>query len=212
MKSNNYEEFVEKFKPKKTTDDCYTPPAIYDVVVQWAKENFPIEGKRIVRPFWPGEDYTAYKYESDMVVIDNPPFSIFTQIRRFYQEHNIPYLLFAPHLTIFSSASISDTAIITDTTLTYENGALVNTDFVTNMLGDIVAMTCTELAKRLKAEDKEAQAKVQLPKYTYPNNVITSSVLGACIGNAEARRAIVWELSDKEKEIIKQLPTNNDPC
>lgn len=21
-----YEEFVEKFKPKKTTDDCYTPP------------------------------------------------------------------------------------------------------------------------------------------------------------------------------------------
>lgn len=26
MKSKSYEEFVEKFKPKKTTDDCYTPP------------------------------------------------------------------------------------------------------------------------------------------------------------------------------------------
>lgn len=25
MKSKNYEEFVDKFKPKKTTDDCYTP-------------------------------------------------------------------------------------------------------------------------------------------------------------------------------------------
>lgn len=24
-KSNTYEEFVDKFKPKKTTDDCYTP-------------------------------------------------------------------------------------------------------------------------------------------------------------------------------------------
>ena len=24
MKSKNYDEFVEKFKPKKTTDDCYT--------------------------------------------------------------------------------------------------------------------------------------------------------------------------------------------
>lgn len=27
-KSKNYEEFVEKFKPKKTTDDCYTPDYI----------------------------------------------------------------------------------------------------------------------------------------------------------------------------------------
>lgn len=24
--SDDYESFVEKFKPKKTTDDCYTPP------------------------------------------------------------------------------------------------------------------------------------------------------------------------------------------
>lgn len=29
MKSKTYEEFVEKFKPKKTTDDCYTPN-VYD--------------------------------------------------------------------------------------------------------------------------------------------------------------------------------------
>ena len=26
-KFEDYEAFVEKFKPKKTTDDCYTPPA-----------------------------------------------------------------------------------------------------------------------------------------------------------------------------------------
>ena len=24
-KNQNYDEFIEKFKPKKTTDDCYTP-------------------------------------------------------------------------------------------------------------------------------------------------------------------------------------------
>lgn len=35
-KSNTYEEFVDKFKPKKTTDDCYTPGAIYEVVKDWA--------------------------------------------------------------------------------------------------------------------------------------------------------------------------------
>ena len=29
-KFEDYEGFVEKFKPKKTTDDCYTsPPTIY---------------------------------------------------------------------------------------------------------------------------------------------------------------------------------------
>lgn len=28
-----YEQFVDKFKPKKTTDDCYTPPAVMDVVI-----------------------------------------------------------------------------------------------------------------------------------------------------------------------------------
>ena len=25
-KNQNYDEFIEKFKPNKTTDDCYTPP------------------------------------------------------------------------------------------------------------------------------------------------------------------------------------------
>lgn len=34
--SNTYEEFVDKFKPKKTTDDCYTPDVIYKAVKDWA--------------------------------------------------------------------------------------------------------------------------------------------------------------------------------
>ncbi len=35
-KSNTYEEFIDKFKLKKTTDDCYTPNAIYKAVKDWA--------------------------------------------------------------------------------------------------------------------------------------------------------------------------------
>ena len=31
-KSKTYEEFVDKFKPKLTTDDCYTPPPVYDAI------------------------------------------------------------------------------------------------------------------------------------------------------------------------------------
>ena len=28
----NYEGFIEKFKPKLTTDDCYTPRGVYEAV------------------------------------------------------------------------------------------------------------------------------------------------------------------------------------
>lgn len=29
----DYDSFLEKFKPKKTTDDCYTPANIYEAVL-----------------------------------------------------------------------------------------------------------------------------------------------------------------------------------
>ena len=53
-KSKTYDEFVEKFKPKKTTDDCYTPPAVYEAVKDWVVKEYGLEGKEIVRPFYPG--------------------------------------------------------------------------------------------------------------------------------------------------------------
>lgn len=31
-KTDTYDEFVDKFRVKKTTDDCYTPDNIYEVV------------------------------------------------------------------------------------------------------------------------------------------------------------------------------------
>ena len=57
MKSKTYEEFVEKFKPKKTTDDCYTPPLVYDAIKDWACEEYGINPEKIVRPFWPESLY-----------------------------------------------------------------------------------------------------------------------------------------------------------
>ena len=32
MKQQEYFDFVEKFKPKKTTDDCYTPENVYEAI------------------------------------------------------------------------------------------------------------------------------------------------------------------------------------
>ena len=31
-----------KFEPNKTTDDSYTPPAVYDAVLKYALENYPV--------------------------------------------------------------------------------------------------------------------------------------------------------------------------
>jgi len=105
-KSKTYEEFVEKFKPKKATDDCYAPPTIYEIVKQWAYNEYGIDPAKVVRPFYPGGDYKAFPYPDGAVVIDNPPFSILASICTFYLEHGIPFFLFAPSLTCFGGRKV----------------------------------------------------------------------------------------------------------
>lgn len=80
-----YQAFTDKFKPKLTTDDCYTPDNIYEVVRSWVFEHYGLPADTpVVRPFWPGGDYQAEEYPDGCVVIDNPPFSIISDIQRFY--------------------------------------------------------------------------------------------------------------------------------
>lgn len=31
----SYEEFVQKLEVKRTTDDCYTPPAVYEALLAY---------------------------------------------------------------------------------------------------------------------------------------------------------------------------------
>ena len=101
-KSKTYDEFVEKFKPKKTTDDCYTPPEVYEAVKNWAVKEYSLKSKEIVRPFYLGGDFENYDYPADCVVIDNPPFSILSKIVKWYIEKDVKFFLFAPQLTLFS--------------------------------------------------------------------------------------------------------------
>ncbi len=89
-----YKDFVDKFKPKKTTDDCYTPPLVYEAVKNWACKEYDIDPDKIVRPFYPGGDYESYEYPAGCVVLDNPPFSILANIISFYLERGIAFFLF----------------------------------------------------------------------------------------------------------------------
>ena len=68
MKGENYDEFVEKFKPKKTTDDCYTPENVYTAIAEWVAQKYQIDIKTFTRPFYPGGDYIKHDYSGKVVV------------------------------------------------------------------------------------------------------------------------------------------------
>ena len=71
MTFEDYDGFVEKFKPKKTTDDCYTPPEAYEVVAGWVEEKYGVDRSDMVRPFYPGGDYEAFEYPDGCCVVGN---------------------------------------------------------------------------------------------------------------------------------------------
>lgn len=178
---NNYEKFITKFKAAKTTDDCYTPQPIYEAVVDYVfrKGNLP-EDTEIIRPFRPNGDYTAEEYPEGAVVIDNPPFSILSKIVKFYVARDIKFFLFAPALTLFSSSSSYCTKIVCGVSVTYANKAKVSTSFLTNIFGDNAIICDNELYTTIKDIDDRllAEASKELRKITYPDNVVSSALLG----------------------------------
>lgn len=171
---NDYAGFVDKFKPKKTTDDCYTPDAVYEAVKDWAVLEYGLQGREVVRPFYPGGDYESFDYPDGCVVIDNPPFSIISKICKNYTQWDVDFFLFAPTLTNFGISAANH--ILVDGNITYANGAIVNTSFVTSF-GDCIARTAPSLREAIK--DAQAIDKSPaLPKYSYPDNLVTANDLG----------------------------------
>ena len=197
---HDYEAFLKKFEAKKTTDDCYTPTEVYDAVVDYVfdKAQLP-EDTEIVRPFYPNGDYTAEEYPEGCVVIDNPPFSILSQIVRFYIANGVRFFLFAPQLTLFNAAAAA-TKIIAGANITYANGALVRTAFLTNLWGDSAIIVDGELngiLKRVEAERKKKAAKT-VRKLIYPDCVVSAALLGKI-----AARGITLTIPASEMRPIK---------
>lgn len=249
-KRETYGEFVEKFKPKKTTDDCMTPPAVYEAVADWVANEYGLDRADFVRPFWPGGDYTSFEYPDGCVVVDNPPFSLNAKILDYFITHGIKFFMFAPALMLRASLRRASTCLIAcGAPVTYDNGAKVPTSFVTNLEGSAVLRTAPDLYDRLRAIEDERKAANAMPRYKYPNNLITAAMANqiaksgisyavdksdcAYASNldamkaygkgiyggglllsekaaaekaaAEKKKAIVWELSDRERDIIANL-------
>ena len=200
-----YQEFLEKFKLKKTTDDCYTPAPVYDAVVRYVEETYELSRENFVRPFYPGGDYQREKYPEGCVVVDNPPFSIMSKILRFYDSKGIKFFLFAPTLTLFSSSSSAGTCTALPCTLAviYENGASVNTSFLTNLEPRSIRFRSAPKLQAMVQEGIDEFTKTlkkQLPKYSYPPHIITSSWVGAL-----SRLGIEFSVPVAESEGISGL-------
>ena len=203
--SEDYKKFVDKFKPKLTTDDCYTPQNIYEVIRDWALAHYGLQGAPVVRPFYPGGDYEHETYPDGCVVIDNPPFSILSQICRFYMERGIRFFLFAPALTLFSIAAGTCNYLPIAANVTYENGANVRTSFVTN-LGNYKIETVPELWRLV--DDLNAQNtsenKTELPGYIYPDCVLTPILI------APTAKWITLRVRAEDASFIRALDAQRD--
>lgn len=178
---NDYDGFVEKFKPKKTTDDCYTPANIMEIVQAYVANRYGIEREQMVRPFWPGGDYERFEYADGCCVVDNPPFSIVKQICRDFQQWHVPFFLFCPYLTSGELTKVKGvTVIVAPAAIRYENGAEVSTCFVTNMEPDLIVRGDPALMDALREADAANRSTVTktLPKYEYPDEVLTISKVG----------------------------------
>lgn len=134
-------------------------------------------GRTVVRPFWPGGDFENFDYPADCVVIDNPPFSIIAKVVKFYAEHNIDYFLFAPHLTCLGIRS-AHSRICVGVSVTYENGAIVSTSFVSSK-GPLIrsAPDLYRILDEANVANIKAKKAPPRPVYTYPDNVMTSSTV-----------------------------------
>lgn len=173
----DYEGFVAKFKPLKTTDDCLTPSGAYEAVRAWAVNEYAIGDRPIVRPFWPGGDYEMFDYPDGCVVLDNPPFSMLSKIVRWFHANRLDYFLFAPHLTAFNVArDCPVNYLMTAATITYENGASINTSFVTN-LGPWRIFNAPTLARAIAAASDAKPPAPNLLVCAWPDTLIRTTTL-----------------------------------
>ena len=203
-----YQAFLDKFVPKKTTDDCYTPDLVYEAVAQWVANEYHVAPRHFVRPFYPGGDYQREQYLPDAIVVDNPPFSILSEIIKFYVEKGIRFFLFAPTLTLFSSSSSLVTALPVAASVTYENKANVNTSFVTNLENPSIRLRSVPSLYRVVKEANDRNLEEQrreLPKYAYPDNVVTSAFVARL-----SRYGIDFSVSRAESVSIDALDAQKE--
>ena len=204
-----YREFVDKFKPRHTSDDTHTPPNVYEAVLSWAERRYGFDRAKVVRPFFPGGDYAHADYPADSIVLDNPPFSILSQIVRFYLEREIPFFLFAPSLTCIGHARhLGCAAVFSDSDITFDNGAVVRVAFLTSLEGpDVVAVSVPDLGDAIEVCETENRkvGKRHVTPLALPNELLTGARMQYLAGHHVP-------LTVRRSEAVFVRKLDNYPC
>ena len=197
--SQEYQAFVDKFKPKLTTDDCYTPENVYETVRAWVFTHYDLpEDTPVVRPFWPGGDYQRADYPDRCVVIDNPPFSLLAEIEQFYLANEIAFFLFAPGLSLFKPYAGLHYVNVGNS-IVYHNGAKICTSFATS-LGEYLVETAPDLYEQMEMCNRANSTAVEMPKYAYPLEVVTAARL-----NWLSIHGTYWRCRPEDARFIRKL-------
>lgn len=192
---HDYAGFLKKFeKQEKTTDDTYTPPDVFEAVLRYVGEITDLSNKLILRPFFPGGDYINAEYPADGVVVDNPPFSQFNQICRFFSANKIPFFLFAPGMTVLNCVQYC-TAVITGVQLKFQNKAIIRINFASNLFGEKIVQTAPRLKAYLYACPSQMRPE-RLEQRQYPPELVGVSQLHTITDNG-------FEFSIKRKQAAK---------
>lgn len=137
IKNESFKSFMQNKEKRDlgvraTKDEIYTDEDEYNDLTEFFKQYYPEAFKHpIIRPFYPGGDYTDLtQYPAGCLVFDNPPFSIESKIVKFYNEHNIKFLLFAPGNSLYNMRH--NISVWNGCTIHYDATAFF-TQFVTNL-------------------------------------------------------------------------------
>lgn len=168
MTAEEYFEWLRKFERKHTTDECYTPPAVYETIKNYVVKFFGLEGKTIERPFYPDGDYkkAAESYDENTVVIDNPPFSLTAEIVRTYQALSVRFFLFTQMKTALHHIDKGVSVWFMPSNVVYTEGERVDTAFITN----VEPVQCIRTVPELDFCVNPRRAK-----NTYPPNLYIAS-------------------------------------
>lgn len=186
-----YKYCVTNGRNLNSADECYTPPSVYDTVLNYAVERYNLQGKHIVRPFIPGGAFQKYVYAKNDVVIDNPPFSMTTKIVNWYIDNNIPFFLFVNGLygvSLSRGINRKATVIVTNANVSFYNKGSekrIKLGFVTNLEPkNIVIRGDASLTKRLNGLVNKKSFK----RFRYPENFLKNSdILSALQRNVELK-------------------------
>ena len=184
-----YKYCVKNGRNINSTDECYTPPAVYDTVLDYAVDRYNLQGKHVVRPFIPGGDYQRYVYDKNDVVIDNPPFSITTKIAKWYIDRNIPFFLFVNGLygvSLSRGLHGKATVIVTNANVSFpykDTEKRIKLGFVTNLEPkNIIIRGDATLTNRLNG----LVTKKSFKRFHYPDNFLKNNdILTALQRNVE---------------------------